>query len=151
MSTSEAASIKGLPDGGQQYLVIEGFGEEFDSAALHRLHGFWHVAITRDEADRHVGPFNSNSFLQLKAIETRKREIKDEATRNNRAGAIKKFLCGCESLRMPTLVLDQQVQGFTNGDVIIDNKYDGGSLLHRCCPQLTTGYAGKIHTIPQGS
>src|SRR5215813_4303461 len=110
MSESEAASIKGLPDGGQQYLVIERLGEEFDSAALHCLHRFWHIAITRDEDDRHVGPFDSNTFLQFETVETRKGNIKDEATRNDGTGAIQECLCGCESLRLPTFVLDQQFQ-----------------------------------------
>jgi hypothetical protein len=68
MSASEAAFFKGLPNGGQQYFVIERLGEEFDSAALHRLHGFWHVAITGNENDRHVGPFDSNTFLQFETI-----------------------------------------------------------------------------------
>src|SRR5215470_13042417 len=108
MSASETASIKGLPDRRQQYFVIERFGEEFDSAALHRLDGFWHVAITRDEDDRHVGSFGCNSFLEFETIQTRKGEIKDEAARRNRPGAIQERLRGCEKLRLPAFVLDQQ-------------------------------------------
>src|SRR5215467_6617389 len=135
-SQSEATSFKGTLDRRQQYFVIEWLGQELDSATLHRFHGLGYVTVARDEDDRNFRPFDSHSFLQFQAIETGKREVKDQTARNQGAAVIEKFLCGFEGLRLPAFVLDQQFQGLAHRDVIINDKYDRGWRRHRCEPQL---------------
>src|SRR5215475_10048050 len=107
VSEGQTTSFEGLFDGRQQHVVIKRFGEEFDGAALHRLDRLRYIAVTGDEDDWHVGPFDGDTLLQFETIETRKGDIQNEATRNNGARTVKEFLGRGESLWLPTLGLDQ--------------------------------------------
>src|SRR6516164_11017724 len=58
---------------------------------LHRLHRSGHVAITRDEDDRHVRPID-DALLEIETIEVGKRHIENQATRTVDARMLKELL-----------------------------------------------------------
>src|SRR5438874_8984084 len=47
-------SLEGLPDGAQQRVVAEWLGQEVDRPTFHGAYGRLHIAMARDEDDRHV-------------------------------------------------------------------------------------------------
>jgi integrase len=55
-----------LPNGAQQSVIREWFGQEFDRARFHRLDSRRDVAVTGDEDYRHVGPFGRDPLLLQK-------------------------------------------------------------------------------------
>src|SRR5689334_17808797 len=50
-----AAALDGLPDGAQEHVVPEWLRQELDGSRLHGPHRHGHVAMARDEDDRHMG------------------------------------------------------------------------------------------------
>src|SRR5437899_1275178 len=54
LMTRRLTALDGLPDGIQQHVVAEWFGQELHCSGLHRPDGGWHVPMTCDEDDRHV-------------------------------------------------------------------------------------------------
>src|SRR4029077_6754435 len=93
-------------------------------ARLHGLHRHGHITIASDEYDWHVGPFDSDTLLQLKAVKARKRNVEHEAARNERSWVCKEFRRCLECLRLPALGADQQLQRIAHRDVIVNNKDD---------------------------
>jgi hypothetical protein len=55
--------------------TAERFRQELDGARLHGLDRR-HVAVTRDEDDRHVNPVDGNALLQFETIDVRKSHVK---------------------------------------------------------------------------
>jgi hypothetical protein len=53
----------------KQHVIIEWLRQEFDSPRLHGLDRHGHVAVARDEDDRHVRPFDGDALLQIETIE----------------------------------------------------------------------------------
>src|ERR1700749_4119673 len=49
-----AIAFERLPDRTDEFGLDERFGQEFDRARAHRLHGFGNVAAAGDEADRRM-------------------------------------------------------------------------------------------------
>ena len=58
------------------------------------------------------------------------RNVKDQAVRDKHSWVIEELLCGCECLRMPAFVLNQELQRLTHRDVVINNEYDGCCRRH---------------------
>ena len=66
----------GCPDSAHQDVIIEWLCQEFDSPRLHGLDRHRHIAVARDEDDRHVRPFAGDALLQVETIEAWKRNVK---------------------------------------------------------------------------
>ena len=124
MSESEAASFKGLPDRRQQYFVILWFRQEFDSPSLHGLDRLGHVAIARYEDNRHVAAFSGHTFLQVQAIEARKRNIKEETAWNQGSWMLEEFLRGRKRFRPPAFAADQEFQRLAYRNIVVYDKYN---------------------------
>src|ERR1700732_1277591 len=131
MPQCSLAPLDGVPDRVQQHVVAEWLGQKFHSARLHGLYRHGHIAVACDEYDWHVNPFDSDALLQIETVKARKRNVQYEAARNEHAWVSKEFLCRGECLRLPTLGANQQLQRLTNGDVVINNEYDGCCRCHR--------------------
>ena len=130
MQESEATSFNGLPDRGQQHAVIKRFRQEFDSPRLHGLDCFRYIAITRNEDDGQICPFNGNPLLQLETVEARKREVEYETAWNKRSWSIEEFPGGRESFWLPALALDKEFQRLSHRDVVVNNEHDGRTSRH---------------------
>ncbi len=110
VSKCSLAALDGVPDGAQQHVVAEWLRQELDSSRLHRLDRHRHVAVTRDEDDRHVNPIDSDALLQIETIEVRKSNVKDQAARSQDSWARQEFLSGRERLRLPARAADQRFE-----------------------------------------
>src|SRR5271165_5206359 len=86
------AALQGLPNGVQQYVVRKWFGQELNSSCLHGSDCHGYVAIARYEDDRHFAPIVTDTFLQVKSAEPRKRYIEDQAVRDEGPWTNQKFL-----------------------------------------------------------
>src|SRR5229473_399083 len=95
------AAVDGVPDGRQQYVVAKRLREEFGGPRLHCLNRHRHVAVTRDENDRHVSALNSDALLQIEAVEARHAHIEHQAARRNGPWTGEEFLRRREYLRLP--------------------------------------------------
>src|SRR5690349_24126399 len=91
--------------------------------------------MTRDEDDGHVRPISGDALLQLETVEARERHVEDQAARSTDAGASEEFLRGCEQLRLPTGVADQQVQRFAHRDIVVDDEHDWCRVRHAWVPR----------------
>ena len=119
-----------LPDGAQQHVVAEWLRQELDRSRLHGLDRHRHVAVARDEDDRHVSPIDGDALLQVETVEARKRNVKHQAARNKGSWAGEEFLCGRECLRLPAFAADQQFQRFAHRDVVVNNEHDWCGVRH---------------------
>ena len=106
LTERHATALNGIPDGAQQRVVTEWFGQELDRAGFHCLDRRRHITVTGDKDNRHVRPLGCNTLLQLKAIDARKRNVKYEAAWHERSWAGEEFLCGRKCLGLPTRGLD---------------------------------------------
>src|SRR5258708_24060334 len=111
------AALDGVSDGTQQHFVAEWLRQELDGARLHGLDGHWYVPVPRNEDDRHIDPIAGDAFLQIETIETWKRNVKYEATRNKDSWAAEKFLCGREYLPLPPCAANQHLHRLASGNV----------------------------------
>ena len=62
------AALEGVPDGAQQHVVAERLRQELDGSRLHGLDRHRHVAVTRDEDDRHVRAIAGDSLLKFETV-----------------------------------------------------------------------------------
>jgi hypothetical protein len=92
------AALDGVPDGAQQHVIAEWLRQELESSPLHGLDRHRHVAVARDEDNRHVNPIGGDALLQIETIETWKRNVKYEAARNKDSWAAEKLLRGREGV-----------------------------------------------------
>jgi hypothetical protein len=116
-----------IPDGIQQGTVGERLGKEFDGACLHRLHRHRYVAVAGDKNDRHITLFNRNAFLQFEAIQAGKRNVQDQTAWCGCTRTRKELLRGSERLDIQAFEANQDLKGFSNGDIVIDDEHNGGS------------------------
>src|SRR5271156_4599241 len=107
-----------MANGIQQNFITERFGQELHSSRLHRLHGYGNISVARDEDDRHLMPFDCNTFLQIETIESGKRNVQHQATWNSHGWAAEKFLCGNKRLHVQALTAKQVFERFANRDVV---------------------------------
>src|ERR1700682_4561446 len=101
MTKRGLAALDGVPDGTQKCVVAERFRQELDGSRLHGPDRHWHVAVTRDEDDRHVNPIDRDASLKIETIEVGKSNVKYQAARRKDSRASEEFLCGRECLRLP--------------------------------------------------
>ena len=85
------AALDGLPDGAQQHVIAKWLRKELHSSRLHRLDSLRHIAVARNEDDRHVRPFDGDLLLQVETVDTRKRNVEYKAARNQGSRAGKEF------------------------------------------------------------
>src|ERR1700737_3059459 len=131
MTKYGAAAFDGIVDCAQQRVPAEWLCQEIDSSRLHGLDRHRHVAVTRDEDDRHVNPIDSDALLQIETTEVWKSNVKYQAARSQDSWASEEFLCGRECLRLPACGADQQFQRFAHRDVVVNNEHDWCSVRHR--------------------
>src|SRR5580704_6180592 len=131
VSKCSLAALDGVPDGAQQHVVPEWLRQELDSSCLHGLDRRRHVAVARDEDNRHVKPIDSDALLQIETIEVRKSNVKYQATRNKDSWASEEFFCGRECLRLPACEANQRFQRFAHRDVVVDNEHYWCRVRHR--------------------
>ena len=62
------------------------------------IHRHRHVAVTRDENDRHINPVSRNALLQFKPVEIRERNVKHQAAWGQSARVREEILRGRENL-----------------------------------------------------
>src|SRR6516162_7149706 len=103
MRKSNAAAFESFADAVQQFIVVERLGQELQSTSLHRLHCRWHITLSGDADDWHIGAFDGNPLLQLEAMEFCNRNVKYQAARDLGSWTIQEFLRGRECLGLPTL------------------------------------------------
>ena len=70
----------------KQHVIVEWLRQELDRSRLHGLDRHRHVAVARDEDDRHVNPIGGDALLQFETIEVRKINVKYQAARNEDSG-----------------------------------------------------------------
>src|SRR5215207_7742356 len=109
MSELSAAALNGLPDGALQYVIAERLGQKLHCAGLHRLDRGRHVAVARNEDDRHFRPID-DALLKIDATEIGKCHVEDKAARTADAGTFEEILRGREGLWLPTGRKNQQLQ-----------------------------------------
>src|ERR1700749_679273 len=102
-----AAAVKRLPDRMEQFSVLKWLEQKFHGACLHRLDRHGYVTVARNKNNRHAGPVQSNTLLQIKAICVRQRNIEYEAVWSGRPGSGKKVTCARKYLRLPTFTAKQ--------------------------------------------
>src|SRR5260370_31451564 len=99
--------LDAIPDRGQQDLIAEWLRQELVGSRLHRLHTHWHVAVCRDEDERHLRALRSDAPLQIQAVQVRKRHVQYQTTRPKGSWASEEFLGGRECLWLPARAADQ--------------------------------------------
>src|SRR4051812_41751379 len=119
-----------MPDRTQQHLVVERFRQKLYSPCLHRLDRHRHVAVTGDEDDRHVDPLGGDQLLELEPIQVWKTDIEHETTGRQNSGPVEELLRGRECLWLPTGGVDQELERFAHGDIVIHDEHDWGSVRH---------------------
>jgi hypothetical protein len=81
--------------------------------------------VAGDEDDGHVGTLRGHALLQFEAVEAGKGEIEQQAAGLMGAGAREKLLRGNEGFDGETLLGEKKLQGFADGDVIVDDEDNG--------------------------
>jgi hypothetical protein len=112
-----------VPDGAQQRLVAERLRQELECSPLHGLDRHRHVAVSRNEDDRHVNPIDGDALLQIEAAEVRKTDVEYQAARDKKWWTGEKFLRGREGLGLPPCAADQQFQRLAHGDIVVDDEH----------------------------
>jgi len=87
----DSVSFDGCANRCEQIFVLHGFGEEIKRAVFHRLHTFRNITVTSEKNNRQDTAFLAQRRLELKAIETRHRDIKHKAPRRGRIVLREKF------------------------------------------------------------
>src|SRR5206468_11133809 len=78
-------------NGRKQIFNVHGFGEEIKRATFHRLHTVRNITLAGEKNNRQDTAFLVQCRLELKAIETRHREVKHKAPRHGWIVLRKKF------------------------------------------------------------
>jgi len=123
------AALDRAADGGEQNIVAERLGQELDGSRLHRLHRHRDIAVTSDENDRQVSPV-AESMLQIEPAEAGQRYIEHQAARTRITTVGQEVQRRGKGLRPPPGVLDQRLEGFPHGDVIVDDENHGCHVRH---------------------
>src|ERR1700689_157599 len=118
-------------DGGQQNFVAKWFRQKLDGSALHGPDGHWHIAVARDEDDRHVSSIGGQAFLQIETIQIGEGHVEHPATRPRRARARQEFPGGRESLNLPSLESQQRLKRFTHRNVVVNYEHRWCQVWHR--------------------
>src|SRR5262245_7193972 len=124
----DPATLQSLTNGAQQRVATEWLCQELESARLHGPDRCWNIAVARDEDDRHVRSIDGDLLLQVEATEAGKREIEHQTAGDEGAWAGQEFRCRPECLRLPTGIADQPFEGLADGNVVVDDEHDWGSL-----------------------
>src|SRR5262249_6227565 len=114
----------------QQNVVAERLGKELDRSLLHRLDAGRHVAVARNEDDRHVGPIGGHALLQVETVEVWQRKIENEAARRGDPPMREEFLRGGENLDLPAGEANQRLERLAYRDIIIDDEHDWRRVWH---------------------
>ena len=115
------------------YLVIERLGQKFSRTCFHCSDRRRNIAIARYEYDRCRGLLITYALLDIETAEIRKIDVQDQAARDYGRQSRQKLLCRFEQRRLPPLVLNQELQGFANRDIIVNN--DDCRCSRRHCKQ----------------
>src|SRR5262249_44825494 len=126
----KAAALDRITYGIQEGFIAEGLCKELDSSSLHGLDAGRHVAIARDEDDRHLWPIRSDVLLKIETVEVGERKVENQAAWRHDARLRQKLLGGRESPDLPTHTADQRLQRLAHRDVVIDDEHDGARLWH---------------------
>ncbi len=124
------AALEGIPNGAHQCVVAERLRQDLGRPRFHRLDRHRDVAVTGDEDDRHVRPLGGDTFLQIEAVQARKRHVKHQAAWRSDSWTGKEFLRGRECLRLPADAADQQLQRFAYRNVVVDDEHDRCRIWH---------------------
>src|ERR1700683_3300601 len=131
-----ATAVEGCTNGPQQDVIAKGLRQEFDSPRLHSLDRHGHIAVARDEDDRHIPALAGYQRLKVQPIKAPQGNIQYEAVGKSTSWVVEEFLGGRECLRLPAFAADQRFQRFAHRDVIVDNKHDRRNFRHRSTPSL---------------
>ena len=100
MTKCSVAAFDGVSDRTQQQLIVDWLRQEIDSSRLQSPDCRRHIAVRRDEDDRH---FNSigDALLQIETIEIWKSNVQYQAAWSQYSWAGQEFLCAREDFRLP--------------------------------------------------
>ena len=128
-----AIAGKAKLDGVEELLITERLGQEFNSAALHRLHRHWNIAMSGDEDYRELRIRPDKLALKIKAALPRQSHVEHQA-----GGAIRQI--GLEKVgngrKQPRIQIERSQQTPNRGSKVrvIVNDQDGGFCVrHRSC------------------
>src|SRR5271156_3172909 len=109
MTKCSMAAFDGVSDRTQQQLIADWLRQEIGSSRLQSPDCRRHIAVRRDEDDRH---FNSigDALLQIETIEIWKSNVQYQAAWSQHSWARQEFLRAREDFRLPACAVDQQFQ-----------------------------------------
>ena len=131
-------ALQRLPDGVQQILVTEGFGQKVDCALFHGLDGHRDIAMRRNE-DYGDLPLRADQLaLQVKPTQAGHAYVQDQARRTVAIAATQKFLGRREALDRQAYGCNQAGERLADGNVVVNNEYNLFCQLH-CASALAVG------------
>ena len=121
----EAILLDGDVNGFEQILVVHRFGEEIQSAALHRLHAHGDVAVAGEKNDGKLAAFRRQSLLQLQAIQAGHRDVEHETAGGAAVVSFKELPGRTERGDVKPGRAQQAREAFQHGGIVVHYKNCG--------------------------
>jgi hypothetical protein len=121
------AALQGLPDRSEEDVVVDRLRQEIDGPFLHGSDALRDVAVARQEERRQLDPARGQRVLERQAVETRHRNVQDDASFGRRIDARQELFGRSERGRLETGGTEEPGQGLENGGFVVDEIH----ALHR--------------------